>query len=135
MMLLPVILLAILVESLLAVALGAAGAASRLQGDRRWGSEAELILESALALARVDHAAPIAMLAPGATIALPVTVDSPWEAEVVAVRPMDGQLIRLVARVRRPAADGTLLAGRAGTLLLQVGVTDTAIVITERSRY
>lgn len=125
----------LLLESLAAATLGLAAARTRLVGDRRLAIEAELALESAMALARVTHDQRIATLPPGAIMSLAPPGVPGWEVAVVAGREPASTLAWLHVEVRRRTATGALLAGRRGTLLLVAGAADTAIVLSKRPRW
>lgn len=125
----------LLLESLAAATLGLAAARARLVGDRRLAIEAELALESAMALARVTHDQRIATLPPGATVPLAPPAISGWEVSVLAGREAATTLAWLHVAVRRRTVSGALLAGRRGTLLLVTGAADTAIVLSNRPRW
>jgi hypothetical protein len=133
--LLPVLVLVLLVESLAAVSLAATASAVRLRADRRWAIEAELELEGVLARARVQHQATLAALSPQGSIPLPVATAPPWTATVRADRLGTSDLVWLVAEVAWRPAGGAVWAARRGTLLVAIVAADTALVIRERPRF
>lgn len=134
-MLLPVLLVLVLAQSLLAVTALASGAAARLSGDRRAAVEAVAALETATAHARVDHRGTLDTLSAGTAVSLPVAEPAGWTITATARREFASPLIVLRVAVVRRAADGTPLAGRRGTLLLEAITADTAIVIGSRPRF
>jgi hypothetical protein len=135
MILLPVLLTLLLVQSLTLSMLGASAALARLAGDRRQAVEATLMLESTLARARIEHQTALATLAPGEQRTLSVAPPPGWIARVVASREGSDDLIWLVVTVERRDDLGRLQAARRGTLILARITADTAIVIDSRPRF
>lgn len=131
----PLLAALLLVGSLTATMLTASARAARLGGDRRAAVEASLILESALARARVEHAQALNAVRPGQVVPLTVAAPSGWVVEATASREAVGDLLWLVVTVERRDPNGTLQAGRRGTLLLAYSDADTAIVIDRRPRF
>ena len=135
MTLLPLIAAYLLVGSLTWTMLAASAATARLGGDRRAAVEAALMLESSLARARIDHAATLNSMLPGQVLPLAVPAPTGWTVHASASRELVGDLLWLVVNVERRDADGILLAGRRGTLILAYSSADTAIVINSRPRF
>lgn len=135
MILLPVLLCLLLVQSLTTAMLGASGAMARLGGDRRAAVEALLILESTMARARVEQAAMLDALAQGERRVLQMSPEPGWTATVTASREAIGDLLWLEVVVERRDAAGRLQAGQRGTLILAHVAADTAIVIDSRPRF
>ncbi len=135
MILLPLLLCLILVQSLTTAMLGASAALARLGGDRRAAVEATLVLETTMARARVEHAATLDALANGERQTLPTAVPTGWTASVTASREPTGNLLWLEVVVERHDDAGQLQSARRGTLLLAHATADTAIVIDSRPRF
>lgn len=135
MILLPLLLALLVVQSLTLSMLGASAALARLGGDRRAAIEASLMLESSLARARVEHQATLAGLAPGELRVLPLTAPVGWTVAATASREASGDLLWLVVSVERSDAAGVPQAGGRGTLILTNVTADTAIVIDSRPRF
>jgi hypothetical protein len=133
--LLPVLLVVLLVESLAAAGLAATASAARLRADRRWAIEAEIALEGVLAEGRVVHGATLAALPASGAVLLPVSAPPPWTATVRAARLGGSDLVRLTAEVEWRPGGGGRFAGRRGTLLVAIVASDTALVIGERPRF
>ena len=135
MILLPLLVCLLLVQSLTTAMLAASGALARLGGDRRAAVEALLVLETTMARARVDQAADLDALAQGERRVLPVSAPPGWVARVTASREATGDLLWLEVEVERRDAAGQLQAGQRGTLILAHTTADTAIVIDSRPRF
>lgn len=135
MILLPLLLCLLLVQSLTTAMVGASAALARLGGDRRAAVEAILVLESSLARARVDHAAVLDALAQGEQRSLPVSAPPGWTVLATASREPTGDLLWLQVVVERRDAAGQLQGGQRGTLILAHATADTAIVIDSRPRF
>jgi hypothetical protein len=130
--LVPLLLVLLLAQSLTVASLGATAAVARLSGDRRAAVEASAALETAIARARVQHSSELAAVPPGSLVVLPVTGPPGWETTATARRESGSELVYLEVRVLRRGVDGVPLAGRRGTLLLELVAADTAIVIGSR---
>jgi hypothetical protein len=134
MALLPAIALLLLIESMAAITLAAAGSRLRLVGARRLAIEATVAAETALAQARVVHDSALAALAPGSSRSLQPPSVPGWEVAASAAREQGSTLVRLEVVVRRRDAAARPLAARRATLLLVVAAADTAIVLGHRPR-
>jgi hypothetical protein len=133
--LIPLLAATLLLASLNLTMLAASAALARLGGDRRAAVEATLLLESALAHARVEHAAALSALANGERASLAVTVPPGWTATAAASREATGDLLWLQVEVERRNHAGVVQAAGRGTLILGVTAADTAIVIDSRPRF
>jgi type II secretory pathway pseudopilin PulG len=131
-----VLVVVVLLEGLAAAGLVAAAARFRVSADHHLAIEAELAVNSALALARVSQGAAIAGIPPG-TVAfnLPAPALPGWDVTIRADREGGDAPVRLTAEVRRASPGGAPSAVRHATLLLRVIAADTAIVLPSRERF
>jgi len=132
---LPMVLCAaVLVESLMLVALRAAIIQVRLAADERARIEGQLVVSTALAVARTVHRGDLDTLGDGGVIGWPA-VPGPggWSWQAEAVR--NGRLIRLIAVAQRRSADGGVFAERRASLLLARDSADTVRVLGRRPRF
>jgi hypothetical protein len=132
---LPMVLFAaVLVESLMLVALRAASIQVRLVADERARIEGQLVVSSALAVARTVHRVDLDTLSDGGVIGWPaVSRAGDWSWQAAAVR--NGPLIRLIAVAQRRSADGGVFAERRASLLLARDSADTVRVLGRRPRF
>lgn len=132
---LPMVLVAaVLMESLLLVALRAAMIQVRLAADERGRIEGQLVVSTALAIARTVHRADLDSLADGGVIGWPAVLrPDGWSWQAQAVR--HGSLLRLIAVAQRRSADGGVFAERQSSLLLARDSADTVRVLGRRSRF
>ncbi|HEY3933612.1 MAG TPA: hypothetical protein VGL65_03260 [Gemmatimonadales bacterium] len=123
-----------LISSLSLVALAACAARIRLAADNRWATEAELVVDGALASTRVAQSDDLAALLDGASISFPaVTRGDGWWYRVQGSR--SGVLVTLQGLAERRAANGSLIATRRASLMLVRRGADTLRVLGSRPRF
>jgi hypothetical protein len=129
-----VLVAAVLVESLMLVALRAAIIDTRLVADERGRIEGQLVVSTALAIARNVHRVDLDTLGDGGVIGWPAeSRPDGWSWQAQAVR--NGRLIRLIAVAERRSSDGGVFAERHASLLLARDSADTVRVLGRRSRF
>lgn len=132
---LPLALVAVLLmQCLIAVAMTATVTDVRLAGDVRLGIEADLVVASALADARIDQAAAMHALIPGDVVVWSwIGGASGWRTRTTAER--TGPLVLLHAHAEYLTPSGTVRAARDATLVLGYNTSDTLQVLRGRSRF
>ncbi len=120
--LLSLLVLAVVVQAILAALLLAVLGRARLVGAQRSAIEAQLVAQSVLAEGRV-HFATATVLPEGETHTLSGSYPGGWQWELRAIR--QGDLVVLRADASRRIAPDRPWAGARGTLLLRRGPGDS----------